>query len=523
MLEGMTDQERVVAGRYRLTSLLGRGGMGAVWCAHDEVLERTVAIKEVDLPPVGGDEEHEALRQRVLREARTAARLDHPNVVRIFDVAEDAGRPWIVMEVLTGRSLAEEIKAAGPLTPVRAAQVGLAVLDALGAAHTLGVVHRDVKPGNVQLCDDGRVVLTDFGIASSASDSSITRTGEVVGSPAYMSPERARGEALGPASDLFSLGATLYHAVEGSPPFDRGTPVATLTAVVHDSPGAFAAAGPLRPVLVGLLAKRADERWDTQRVRAALQDVAEGRELDESTQSVPTVPSTEHTQVMPPVVPDATVLPPPSIADAGPPTNQGLTPLTVPRPRRRLAWGAAALVALVLAALAGAGYAISQQQHSSTTKQAAADGPFDPGQGKVPSDWVVQPGSGWAVATPADWRRDGTRYRSPRTGRYAYINVSSATGTPREVLEAASGTFGDRDNHQDYSQIGDVSDVTFRGLDAATWEFTYRDGDSQLLHAEQLAFLDHGKVWVLWWQTHDDQWQEQLDLRTEVISSFRVT
>ncbi|MDX6226500.1 MAG: eukaryotic-like serine/threonine-protein kinase, partial [Frankiales bacterium] len=121
MLEGMTDQERVVAGRYRLTSLLGRGGMGAVWCAHDEVLERTVAIKEVDLPPVGGDEEHEALRQRVLREARTAARLDHPNVVRIFDVAEDAGRPWIVMEVLTGRSLAEEIKASGPLTPERAA------------------------------------------------------------------------------------------------------------------------------------------------------------------------------------------------------------------------------------------------------------------------------------------------------------------------------------------------------------------------------------------------------------------
>ncbi|MDQ1688342.1 MAG: eukaryotic-like serine/threonine-protein kinase [Frankiaceae bacterium] len=522
MLEGMTDQERVVAGRYRLTSLLGRGGMGAVWCAHDEVLERTVAIKEVDLPPVGGDEEHEALRQRVLREARTAARLDHPNVVRIFDVAEDAGRPWIVMEVLTGRSLAEEIKASGPLTPERAAEVGLAVLAALEAAHILGVVHRDVKPGNVQLCDDGRVVLTDFGIASSGSDSTITRTGEVVGSPAYMSPERARGEALGPASDLFSLGATLYHAVEGSPPFDRGTPVATLTAVVHDSPGAFAAAGPLRPVLIGMLAKRPEERWDTARVKAALSDVAEGRDINEATQAVPTVPDAEHTQVMPAVLAEPAPVPP-TPGDSGPPTNQGMTPLVLPRPRRRLAWGAAALVLLVMAALAGAGYAISQNRHSTANKASDSGGPFDPGQGKVPSDWVVQPGSGWAVATPPDWRKDGTRYRSPRSGTYAYINVSSASGTPTGVLESASGTFGDRDNHEDYTQIGDVSGTTFRGQEAATWEFTYRDGNSQLLHASQLAYLDHGKVWVLWWQTHDDEWQQQLDLRTKVISSFRLT
>jgi hypothetical protein len=526
MLEGMTEQERVVAGRYRLTTLLGRGGMGAVWCAHDDVLERTVAIKEVDLPAVGSEEEHEALRLRVLREARTAARLDHPNVVRIFDVAEDEGRPWIVMEVLTGRSLAEEIKAEGPLPPARVATIGLAVLDALEAAHRVGVVHRDVKPGNVQLCEGGRVVLTDFGIASSSSDSSITRTGEVVGSPAYMSPERARGGAMAPESDLFSLGATLYHAVEGTQPFERPTPIATLTAVVNDAPGSFSAAGPLRPVLVGLLAKRPEDRWDAGRVRAALNEVAAGREVDEATQAVPVVTGADATQVLPAIPADEPAAPPrePSPSDSGPPTDQGLPVLRPVRRRGRLAWGAAALLVLALAALAGAGYALTRHTGGKDgASNATEDGPFDPGVGGIPSDWVLKKGSGWEVATPSDWRKDGSRYRAPKGGTYAYINVSSTTGTPRGVLEAESGTFGETDNHQDYSQVGEVKDTTWRGQDAATWEFTYRDGDSELLHAEQLAYLDHGKVWVLWWQTHDDEWDSQLDLRDKVIHSFRVT
>jgi hypothetical protein len=498
--------------------------MGAVWCAHDDVLERSVAVKEVDLPSVGSPEEHEALRARVLREARLAARLDHPNVVRIFDVAEDEGRPWIVMEVLTGRSLAEEIKASGPLPPQRAAAVGLAVLDALEAAHRLGVMHRDVKPGNVQLCEDGRVVLTDFGIASSASDMSLTKTGEVVGSPAYMSPERARGESLGPHSDLFSLGATLYHAVEGSPPFERGTPLATLTAVVHDSPGAFAAAGPLRPVLVGLLAKRADERWDTARVRSALKEIAAGRELNEATQAVPLIGAAETTQVLPQVAaePDLEARRP-SLQDPGPPTDEGMPLIGPPRRRHRLAWGSAALMVLALAALAGAGWAVLHAKGGgSAGRSSSADGPFAPGKGKVPSDWVVRQGTGWTVATPAGWYRDGSRYRAPRSGPYAYINVSSSTGSPRRVLEAASGSFGERDNHQDYRAIHEVETTTFRGQEAATWEFTYRDGNSEVLHASQLAYLDQGRVWVLWWQTHDDQWDEQTSLRDTVISSFLV-
>lgn len=520
MLEGMTVDERLVAGRYRLRSLLGRGGMGSVWLADDEVLERQVAIKEVDLSPAVGSDDHDLLRERVMREARTAARLDHPNVVRIFDVAEEEGRPWIVMEVLTGCTLAQEIRDNGPLSPVRAASIGLALLDALEAAHRVGVVHRDVKPGNVQLCEDGRVVLTDFGIASSASDSSITRTGEVVGSPAYMSPERARGESLGPASDLFSLGATLYHAVEGQAPFDRGTPVATLTAVVHDSPGSFSASGPLRPVLVGLLAKRAEERWEPARVRAALRQVAAGLDVDEATQTVATV-ATASSSGQAAAVTESPL--PPVPGDSGPPTDPSLTPLPPARPRRaRLGWGVSALVLVVLAALAGAGYAVHQRSGGSPQRSASADGPFGPGQGPIPGDWELHKTGSWAVATPPNWRKDGSRYRSPKGGTYAYINVSSTTdGTPRQVLEQASGTFGDRDNHQDYRQIGEVSELTFRGQDAATWEFTYRDGNSVLLHARQLAYLSGGKVWILWWQTYDSDWGSLRSLGDQVIATFR--
>src|SRR5947208_12712166 len=206
--------------------------MGVVWMAHDDLLDRMVALKEVVASDASED-----VRERLLREARAAARLDHPGAVRIYDVVDDdehSTPPWMVMEVLTGCTLKDAVNDDGPLPPPRVAEIGLALIDALAAAHRAGILHRDVKPANVQLCDDGRVVLTDFGIAQVAGDSSITRTGDIVGSPAYMSPERARGQELGPASDLFSLGATLYAAVEGHAPFERDTPVATLTAVVTD-------------------------------------------------------------------------------------------------------------------------------------------------------------------------------------------------------------------------------------------------------------------------------------------------
>ncbi|MDT7573508.1 MAG: eukaryotic-like serine/threonine-protein kinase, partial [Actinomycetota bacterium] len=245
--------ERTVAGRYRLLDRLGSGGMGTVWRAQDGVLGRDVAVKEVTFPPGVSDEEREVLRERTRREARAAARLDHPSAVTVYDVAEEDGTPYLVMELVEARTLAEVVRTDGPLSPRQTAEIGIAVLGALEAAHAQGIVHRDVKPGNVLLRDDGRVVLTDFGIATFTGDSSITSTGLLLGSPSYIAPERAQGETPGPASDLWSLGATLFTAVEGRPPFDKGQPLPTLTAVVTGDHAPYVAAGPLAPLLDGLL------------------------------------------------------------------------------------------------------------------------------------------------------------------------------------------------------------------------------------------------------------------------------
>jgi eukaryotic-like serine/threonine-protein kinase len=266
--------QRLVAGRYRLRTPLGRGGMGVVWAAEDELLQRPVAVKEVIFPPTVSDEERETLRERTMREARTAARLDHPCAVRVFDVCEDGGQPFIVMELLAGRTLSDIVREDGPVAPASAAEIGLCLLDALEAAHAADIVHRDVKPGNVIVRDDGRVTLTDFGIASTAGDPSITSTGLLLGSPAYIAPERARGGGPQPPSDLWSLGATLYTAVEGRPPFDKAEPFATLTAVVTEDHQPCEHAGPvLCDVIHGLLDKDPAARPDPEQVRVALETV----------------------------------------------------------------------------------------------------------------------------------------------------------------------------------------------------------------------------------------------------------
>jgi len=211
----------VVADRYRLIAPLGQGGMGRVWRATDVVLHRDVAIKELVPPPGLTPGERQEMRERSLREARAIARLNNVNVVRVFDVLRTDADPWIVMEYVPSRSLQDTLAAEGPFNPVRAAEIGLGVLGALRAAHRAGVVHRDVKPGNVLIGADGRVVLTDFGLATVPGDPNVTRTGLVLGSPAYIAPERAREGTAGPAADLWSLGATLYAAVEGASPFAR--------------------------------------------------------------------------------------------------------------------------------------------------------------------------------------------------------------------------------------------------------------------------------------------------------------
>ncbi|WP_336116069.1 protein kinase domain-containing protein [Streptomyces sp. PTD9-10] len=223
----------MVAGRYRLVGALGAGGFGQVWRARDEQLRVEVAVKAVSLPATGSEKERADLVARAMREARNAARLrTHPNVVAVHDVVTDRAVPWIVMELVEGRSLADELRAAGPLPVARVCEVAGAVLSALEAAHTAGIVHRDVKPANVLLGDDGRVLLADFGIAVREHDTRVTGTGMVIGSLPYLAPERIEQRGDGPAGDLFSLGVTLYEAIEGVNPFQRTTPSESVAAVL---------------------------------------------------------------------------------------------------------------------------------------------------------------------------------------------------------------------------------------------------------------------------------------------------
>ncbi|MFL6136787.1 MAG: protein kinase domain-containing protein [Frankiaceae bacterium] len=265
----------LLANRYRLDDALARGGMGQVWRAYDTVLSRPVAVKEVRLPPGVSPRDREVVHERTFREARAAARLDHPGVVRVYDIVEADDRPWIVMQLVQATTLEDHVRSHGPLEPRQVARIGLAVADALAAAHAAGIVHRDVKPRNILLTDDGRAMLTDFGIATSSGDPAITDEGVLIGSPAYMAPEQARGARPGAAADLWSLGATLYLAVEGCPPFSGATPIATLISVMLHDPAPVRAAGALTGVLHALLAKDPAERPSDDEARRALRAVAE--------------------------------------------------------------------------------------------------------------------------------------------------------------------------------------------------------------------------------------------------------
>ncbi|MEU4578846.1 serine/threonine-protein kinase [Nonomuraea sp. ATR24] len=264
-----------LAGRYRLLAPIGQGGMGTVWRAEDELLQQEVAVKEIRLPPGLGEGERAELTERTLREARAAARLrSHPSIVTVHDVVLDGGLPWIVMEFVRGRSLEQVVRERGPLPPGRVAAIGLRMLDALGAAHASGVLHRDVKPANVLLTDDGRVLLTDFGIATVAGNEAITQGGMLSGSPGYIAPERLRGEPDGPHSDLWSLGATLFTAVEGVAPFARASPAAAIAAALTQEPAPVRRAGPMAPVLAALLDKDPARRCSPAQAAAAMEGVA---------------------------------------------------------------------------------------------------------------------------------------------------------------------------------------------------------------------------------------------------------
>ncbi|MGW0906345.1 serine/threonine-protein kinase [Streptomyces sp. NPDC002853] len=324
--------------------------MGTVWRARDEVLGREVAVKEVRAPaglPAG---EVDRLYARLEREAWAAARIPHRNVVTVYDVASEDGRPWIVMEIVRGLSLSDVLDAEGPMAPQRVARIGAEVLAALRAAHDAGVLHRDVKPGNVLIANDGRVVLTDFGIAMVEGSSALTMTGEVVGSPEFLAPERALGQRPGPESDLWSLGVLLYAAVEGSSPFRQDTPLSTLRAVVDEQLPPPRNAGPLVPVIEGLLRKDPAARISAAEAENQLRLVAAGGTPQMATPLpyMPTVTSQQQQQVPSPY----------------PPTTDGQDPVvttttTVPptRSRRTVLVLTAGLVALALA-LGGLVYAL---------------------------------------------------------------------------------------------------------------------------------------------------------------------
>ncbi|HEY2795276.1 MAG TPA: serine/threonine-protein kinase [Micromonosporaceae bacterium] len=263
-----------VGGRYRLLERIGVGGMGRVWLADDDVLHRQVAIKEILLPESLTDEELAELRLRTLREARTAARLTHPNVVRVYDVIVADERPWIIMEYVASRSLAQVVRDDRPLTPQETARVGIALVDALTAAHAAGVLHRDIKPGNVLLANDGRVMLTDFGLATfDEIGMQLTQSGIVHGSPQFISPERALDGTSSPAADMWSLGATLYAAVEGRSPYSRPTSYEILAALATSDPDPMVNAGPLTRVLTGLLRRDPAKRMKSDEMRARLERI----------------------------------------------------------------------------------------------------------------------------------------------------------------------------------------------------------------------------------------------------------
>ncbi|MGW4896878.1 serine/threonine-protein kinase [Kitasatospora sp. NPDC004240] len=276
-MEHGAQQGQLVGGRYRLVRALGAGGMGRVWEAHDEQLDTRVAVKELALSTVMTRQERSERLERAIREARNAARLrDHPGIVTVHDVVIEDGVPWIVMQLVSGTTVQQRLRAEGRLTVEAATRVARAVLEALAAAHGAGIVHRDIKPANVMVTTDGRVLLADFGIAVSSTDTRLTGTGQMVGSAPYLAPERALGELGGGAGDLFSLGVTLYEAVEGLSPFARGTVAGSLYAVAHENAPPMRHAGALAPLITGLLVKDAPARLTVPQALALVDEAARG-------------------------------------------------------------------------------------------------------------------------------------------------------------------------------------------------------------------------------------------------------
>ncbi|QLQ39240.1 serine/threonine-protein kinase [Micromonospora robiginosa] len=459
-----------IGGRYSLRSPVGNGGMGTVWRATDTLLRRDVAVKEVVLPPGLAPSDRDALYERTLREARAAAAIQHPAVVQVYDVVTEGGRPWIVMELLDARSLADMVIEDGPVAPRAVAKIGIALLGALEVAHALSVLHRDVKPANVLICSDGRCVLTDFGVARMPTDVQLTTPGMVLGSPHFISPERAMGQEFGPPSDLFSLGVTLYTAVEGRPPFDKGDPIETMHAVVEDPPATPQRSGPLTGVLMGLLEKDPARRLDVHRARAMLRELLAGP-LTSTATAVNSVTDPYA------VVPVSRPAPPPVVAAEPKPAGQiGGRAMIGPgesltdrlaslrrgeRPGAAPAAGAAALDETSADALAGPLHtptgAMSGPDATDATQRISPDATVRFGQGaggdatqRVPTGPPATYGGGVDATQPvygggAQWSVPGTGQpwttpaTAPGDGGQASGLLGKVKAWPRKVQLAAAG------------------------------------------------------------------------------------
>jgi eukaryotic-like serine/threonine-protein kinase len=569
----MSASGDLIAGRYRLVSQIGSGGMGRVWLARDETLHRDVAVKEVVLPPDLTTVEREELNVRTLREARAAGRLSHPNVVAIFDVIQAEGRPWIVMELVRSRSLYQTIRENGPVTPKRAAEIGLAVLSALRAAHKAGVWHRDVKPGNVLLAEDGRVVLTDFGLATYDGDGAVTRSGLILGSAQYIAPERARDGASGPESDLWSLGATLYAAVEGRSPYARDSSMATLTALATQPPDAPRRAGPLRPVLIGLLRKDPRHRMKAAEAEKLLRKVAAGDAVPTrrtgllaTRQREGSEPLTAAVAAGVPELTGATTNPHGAVgaADAGSGRRPGAMPAsrvgtnteeTYPYAndrRRRWPWVVAVLaVAVALPAAVLAVDSLRTRSLSPTVQpivtqtprmltagmgvQACSlqvpgeetevpDGGIRPGEYAPLPDWITyRAPAGFRVGVPSGWRMSTigamTCFRDPHSPKaIAVVDLGRLSGDPVQLLADAEPGWLGATGLKDYHRIGLNSVQYDEG--AADLEYTYTGEQDTAMHGENRMLRMNGRLFLLCWLTTGFTWTADLALMNYLQPSF---
>lgn len=562
---------RRVAGRYRLERKIGRGGAGAVWRAHDERLDRPVAVKQI---PIAPDAEASS-RSRALREARAAARLRVPNVVQVYDVIEEDGNAYLIMELVDAPNLSALVRRRGPLEAPTVAAMGLQILDALEAAHRVGILHRDVKPSNV-LIDDNTPRLTDFGIARVGDDPALTATGVVMGTPAYIAPEHARGEAIGPAIDLYGLGATLYYAVEGESPFGAKGSLSTVMAVVSSPPRPMTRAGPLTDLLTELLAKNPGARPEAGEIRRRLSRVANGPAPKATrTRVVPVADAGDGNDEATPDEPVSAGMAAANGDDADP-TNEVRAPAPVEEPAaagqpaqhtdRRPALFAVAVVLVVAALISmrwlgdgdretpaaqetqpaaaaattrpGAAAATPSEASSQRSEAEAAASPSpspsaDTGDGvlpatdaEVPQDWVeyAPDDAPYRVRYPPDWEvtnRDGTRtdLRDPETGTYLRLDWVEARRDPVTAWEELEPTFAAQ--HPGYERIG-LEETTYKDDDAALWEYRYEDGGVGL-HAYNLGVNAGDRGYALNLQSHDSNWEQALELWPLFLSSYEFT